>query len=565
MTTFCGKGKIIMKRILSFVLLLLVFALTFTSCEWFNQQQPQPEVTYDVNLGMNALKGNYQVWNTNNKITVDTNLVGQVQYRGVFYKVTWAAESEAVTLTANEDGTTKLAITRGTADVNFSLVATVSTPDGKESLAHTFELVIPAAIDGMSHADYIAAEKDAEVEIVGVVTYVNSKAAGDSKNFMYLEDLEGKGGYYVYSFAGGVDGVAENGIKVGMTVKVSGTKDIYNGTHEVKDATVTVLDTSIKNLTVFDITDKYIAAADAKDTAIVNYLGAVVTIKGIEITDYNDGTDKYYYNFKLDGVESYIRLALSCGLPEEVLNAMKVEHIAHKGGTANITGLVNVYNGAFYLIPISADALEYLEAGCEHNYATEVTAPTCTAKGYTTHTCSLCGASYKDSEVDMLEHNWTDTTACTNGCGENKPSGTVLLTGTFNNAVPSNLTYITNNTNYPNPSWYSNGGLKMSYVNQGVSTATFAAQSSVKVTLTFSVLNPNEKTQNDKDAFTFYGLDANGNVVATVTTDTITDLKASVVLSGEGIVSVKVIMTDYYSDGTVCYNLNLVTVTVEAQ
>jgi hypothetical protein len=24
-------------------------------------------------------------------------------------------------------------------------------------------------------------------------------------------------------------------------------------------------------------------------------------------------------------------------------------------------------------------------------------------------------------------------------------------------------------------------------------------------------------------------------------------------------------MTDYYSDGTVCYNLNLVTVTVEAQ
>ena len=39
----------------------------------------------------------------------------------------------------------------------------------------------------------------------------------------------------------------------------------------------------------------------------------------------------------------------------------------------------------------------------EHKYTDEVTAPTCTEKGYTTHTC-VCGESYVDSYVDALGH-----------------------------------------------------------------------------------------------------------------------------------------------------------------
>lgn len=39
-----------------------------------------------------------------------------------------------------------------------------------------------------------------------------------------------------------------------------------------------------------------------------------------------------------------------------------------------------------------------------HNYASVVTAPTCTVKGYTTHTCSACGHSYTDSETQALGH-----------------------------------------------------------------------------------------------------------------------------------------------------------------
>ena len=40
-----------------------------------------------------------------------------------------------------------------------------------------------------------------------------------------------------------------------------------------------------------------------------------------------------------------------------------------------------------------------------HNYKATVTAPTCTAKGYTTHTCA-CGDSYVDAYTDALGHAW---------------------------------------------------------------------------------------------------------------------------------------------------------------
>ena len=42
-----------------------------------------------------------------------------------------------------------------------------------------------------------------------------------------------------------------------------------------------------------------------------------------------------------------------------------------------------------------------------HSYKDVVTAPTCTAKGYTTHTCS-CGDSYVDTYTDALGHAWDE-------------------------------------------------------------------------------------------------------------------------------------------------------------
>ena len=77
----------------------------------------------------------------------------------------------------------------------------------------------------------------------------------------------------------------------------------------------------------------------------------------------------------------------------------------------------------------------------EHSYTAVVTPPTCTEKGYTTHTCA-CGDSYVDTYVDALGHAWDNgkvtkeptatetgvrTYTCTR-CGETKTETIPKLT-----------------------------------------------------------------------------------------------------------------------------------------
>lgn len=74
-----------------------------------------------------------------------------------------------------------------------------------------------------------------------------------------------------------------------------------------------------------------------------------------------------------------------------------------------------------------------LEYGCDHNYESKVTSPTCTEQGYTTYTCSGCGDSYVDNYTEKIDHNWSNEiiivkpTCTTDGiityicfCGEEK-------------------------------------------------------------------------------------------------------------------------------------------------
>ena len=93
-----------------------------------------------------------------------------------------------------------------------------------------------------------------------------------------------------------------------------------------------------------------------------------------------------------------------------------------------------------------------------HDYAVTVTAPTCTEKGYTTHTCS-CGDSYVDTYVDALGHAWDNgkvtkeptetetgvkTFTCTR-CGETKTESIPVVSVD----VTQMFTYVTKNWAYP--------------------------------------------------------------------------------------------------------------------
>ena len=94
-----------------------------------------------------------------------------------------------------------------------------------------------------------------------------------------------------------------------------------------------------------------------------------------------------------------------------------------------------------------------------HSYKAVVTAPTCTAKGYTTHTCS-CGDSYVDTYVDALGHAWdsgtvtkqptaTETGIRTYACTRCSATKTETIPATGSVDVTQMFTDVTKNWAYP--------------------------------------------------------------------------------------------------------------------
>ena len=127
------------------------------------------------------------------------------------------------------------------------------------------------------------------------------------------------------------------------------------------------------------------------------------------------------------------------------------------------TGTEEAWNGI--TIDGGNDALKnanihYNYVSHTHSYKDIVTAPTCTAKGYTTHTCA-CGDSYVDTYTDALGHAWDNgkvtkeptetetgvkTFACTR-CGETRTE-TIPATGSDVD-VTEMFTDVTKNWAYP--------------------------------------------------------------------------------------------------------------------
>ena len=99
------------------------------------------------------------------------------------------------------------------------------------------------------------------------------------------------------------------------------------------------------------------------------------------------------------------------------------------------------------------------ETAHEHSYTAVVTAPTCTEKGYTTHTCS-CGDSYVDTYVDALGHAWdsgtvtkqptaTETGVRTYTCTRCNATKTETIPATGSVDVTEMFTDVTKNWAYP--------------------------------------------------------------------------------------------------------------------
>ena len=201
----------------------------------------------------------------------------------------------------------------------------------------------------MSWDEFVAAEEDAPVVIQGVIYGIVETTK--EKNDLYLQDENG--GYFVYKLS---INPAEQVLKIGMTVRVSGIRDTYYGVYQIANASVEILDETIKEVTPIDITKAFVDAKDLKAEDLTKYQSMLVTIKGATVLG-QDTSNQTYFNFSLGGKQTYVRISTSTSMLSGDAQTILKQNVAnHIGYSADITGFLSIYNGNIYIIPQNENA-----------------------------------------------------------------------------------------------------------------------------------------------------------------------------------------------------------------
>ena len=397
-----------MKKLLILILALVMCLSVLTSCDqvkgWIDGiiggEEP-PVTNTQADSAITLIKDDLKDWNITaadyqlNAYTHqgEVKVEWSVNVDAFYVRVTHDYENGIVYVDVNEEATTEVA---------YVLTAKVTDSEGNVREA-SFNLTLPK--DRLTtYAEYAAAEAGTTVKVQGVVTGIIRKTDGWSSNSIYFQDADG--GYYAYNVA---DADVAN-LAAGMTVKVVGKKDLYNGTYEIIECSVDVVDSTTTPATAVDYTEIYKNAPALDDASLVGKQSFLVTLKGVEITTQNASNG--YLNFTLNGVESYLRISSSNNcVSKDVTEDIKASHADHFGWKADVTGLVSVYNGKFYLIPATGvDAFSnFVEV--EKTPAQKVESEKTTLSietGYSVdgeYTLPVAGTNYTDVVITWASNN----------------------------------------------------------------------------------------------------------------------------------------------------------------
>ncbi len=349
---------------------LLLTSVMVISCAACGKQEAAPTPTVaptqapvateaPSNTGVNAAKDYlYAMYKDgqNKPTTSDFDVVGVVKVSGVTYNVDWTVNADAVKVGAMDASTKKVTVSvdaKTPTQVDYTLTATVK--DDKGNTASTsFNYYIPAYTQ-FSWAQYVAAEKGETVVVSGVVTGIIAASKGATSNSIYFQDKDGA--YYAYGTSSAADPIADLGIKEGMTIEVTGTRDTYSGTYEIANYSVEITDSSIKTVEAANYTDLFLNASSLKDEKLTANQSALVYLEGVEILGVSP-TDATYYLFQLGDKQSYVRISgSSCPLTKDEQEAFKTSFNEHKGYLADVKGILTLYDGAFYITPLTVDCI----------------------------------------------------------------------------------------------------------------------------------------------------------------------------------------------------------------
>ena len=149
------------------------------------------------------------------------------------------------------------------------------------------------------YASFMAADVDAEVEVLMYVQAHQAWWEKDGQGVMTLYGMDKDGGYFVYEAK--MDKETADSIKEGTLVKVTGVKAEWAGEVEIMDATVEVLGET-KTFEATDVTD---VVADSEKLA--TYMNQKIAMKGLEVVEVSvkdsDSDPDLYITCKLGDTE----------------------------------------------------------------------------------------------------------------------------------------------------------------------------------------------------------------------------------------------------------------------
>lgn len=343
-----------MKKLISLVLIALICVGLLVACGPSEQERLENAKTYldaQMKNKAEATPDDYVVYDVISMNEDGTN---------VQYSVTWtvtkrdgtAISADDVKVEVNaETGETKIIVNKeAEADIPYTLTATIKNANGV-SITTSYNRKVPKFTE-KTHAEFVATANDEPVVVKGII---NAIVNTDEKHELYMQDNDG--GYYVYGLT--ADQVAD--LQVGQEIRVRGIKALYYGVHEVKDATIEVLNATPVAVEAKDITDAIANINDLTSTDATKYQSMYVKINGAFILGQISGNNTYYdvlVNGK-DGalLQTYLRISGSANILSETdTTAFTNAFMGNKHKDATISGIVSIYGNQIYLIPCTADA-----------------------------------------------------------------------------------------------------------------------------------------------------------------------------------------------------------------
>ena len=217
-----------------------------------------------------------------------------------------------------------------------------------QPVTKTYDAEAPAPAEVMTRAEFIAAADSSSVAVAGKVSAMTAVTKNDVTSYnVYLQDNDG--GYYAY----GVAAIPE-GLAVGMEIKVSGTKTVYNGLNEITNATIEITDNTVSAVAPIDVTGKI-----GNNDELLALQSSLVTVNSAVITSVTVDAEKNRTNVVLTVGDKTVTFYIGGSQVVDATqqNAITESFKANEGKTVDVTALVSLFSNTAQLIPANAEPI----------------------------------------------------------------------------------------------------------------------------------------------------------------------------------------------------------------